>query len=894
VPLNPDIELQEHQKRVRQQAEQAAASGDPYRVLLNWGTGSGKSFGALGIADALGGPATIIGPAALRNTLKAESQRLLGHNNYPVYSYNAAARGKVPDAQTLIVDESQRLGSPSSAQARAVQDLASRAKNVVMMSATPVRNNPAEFAPLLSILKNQPISHEEFAKKYVGNEETKPGIIGRILGRPTLTRPALVNTDELKRQLAGHVDVFNPETPPVNVTNERINVEMPRRQAELYRGLIGKLPWVIRQKLKMHYPLTDSEMMKAKSFLSGARQSALSELPYQGRENPLKAFNRSGKLTTAYGEMQKTLADPRTKGIVYSNFIGAGLKPYAAALERDKIPHGIFHGGLSDQERKALVDKFNQDKLRVALVAPAGSEGISLKGVQNTQLLDEYWNAARNTQAKARGIRFDSHTHLPEDLRNVKVQQFAAKLPLTLKDKLLSRMGVNRDRSKETVDDYLEHMSQKKDELNNQLMDVLAQASRNKGAALIAHIGGVSGAGKTTVLSQLRKTYPTVITKDIDEFDEDAKKKLGLPYAIKGPLTDDVLSALTNEKQRLLSKFLSTNVKKPVVTGGIHFEQRGGGYALDLPATHKLMLDTSPLRGSWRAYHRARRSTEPNYTLGEIIRHWYENKHIQRDYKDMGYEIVPPQTVIARVGDALKTAATAVIVKGNPKFIANNPHADSFYKKLENLLSMSGYEVSTDPGEPLTEPAAADLWLGHSRGADRLRFAPAGTKTVAVGSSISGAINHPEDDVHTPFHQTGQLPPEAHYKLTPEMTTAIGSAIKRASITTQDIVIFQKLSQIVPTLGITENIIATPSGVYPDIVLLKDAKRYSDMGDYDKKTEILRNMMTKRPMDWTVDSHQPHTVGLTHRTGFKFHMPRKNVIDLMPTADPLHGLNLDV
>lgn len=483
MPIDPQFVLQPHQQRVRDEAEEAARTGTPYRKLLRWSPGSGKSFGALGIADALGAPATIIGPAALRQTLKGESTRLLGHNDYPVYSYSAAARGKVAPAETLVVDEAQALNSPTSARSRAVLDLIRQAKNVVLMSATPVKNRPEEFAPLMSALTGNQISHDEFAAKYVGTEKRRPGFVGRVLGRPTFERPAVVNREELKKLLSGKVDYYDTPTPPVPVEQKDVDAELRPRQADLYRGLFGKLPWATRQKLKWQYPLTDQEMISARSFLTGPRQATLSDLPYRHRQDPLKAFAASGKLTKAYQSMTETLKDPRAKGIVYSNFIDAGLRPYSAKLTAEGVPNAVFHGGLSDQERKDLVDRFNRGDIRTALIAPAGSEGISLRGAQKTQLLDEYWSNVRNTQAKARGIRYDSHTGLPDDLKNMTVERYAAKLPLRLKDKLLSRFGFDRERERETTDDYLRRMSERKDDLNRQLDEVLRESSQTKHAA---------------------------------------------------------------------------------------------------------------------------------------------------------------------------------------------------------------------------------------------------------------------------------------------------------------------------------------------------------------------------------------------------------------------------
>lgn len=123
---------------------------------------------------------------------------------------------------------------------------------------------------------------------------------------------------------------------------------------------------------------------------------------------------------------------------------------------------------------------------------------------------------------------------------------------------------------------------------------------------------------------------------------------------------------------------------------------------------------------------------------------------------------------------------TAVLITGNPRFIKGNKKADAFYDAIEAHLVKNGYKVTRDPGNDYTEPPKADLWVGHSRGAGRLRFAPSGTKTIAFGSSAEGAINHPNDDVNTPFHLTGGEPPAEHFEFTDAMKSAIeSSAVQR-------------------------------------------------------------------------------------------------------------------
>ena len=104
----------------------------------------------------------------------------------------------------------------------------------------------------------------------------------------------------------------------------------------------------------------------------------------------------------------------------------------------------------------------------------------------------------------------------------------------------------------------------------------------------------------------------------------------------------------------------------------------------------------------------------------------------------------------------------AIIIKGNPKYLNNpktKPRANAFYKEIADILRTKGYAVEFDPGEPYTQPhAGATVWIAHSRGIDRLRFAPKGVITIALKTMDYGKTyrNHDEHGAD----------PD-HYKLSP-------------------------------------------------------------------------------------------------------------------------------
>lgn len=119
---------------------------------------------------------------------------------------------------------------------------------------------------------------------------------------------------------------------------------------------------------------------------------------------------------------------------------------------------------------------------------------------------------------------------------------------------------------------------------------------------------------------------------------------------------------------------------------------------------------------------------------------------------------------------------SAVIIKGNPKFIDGNQKATDFYNNLQTYLESKGYEVTQDPGKAYTSPPKANVWIGHSRGVDRLRFAPEGTSTIRLGAI--GGINHPEDTQLNP----GDIPTDAHYVLTDDMLQQLDKALSPAPV----------------------------------------------------------------------------------------------------------------
>jgi len=475
--LKDDVQLQPHQQRIADEARK-----EPLRKLLLWGLGSGKTLGSLAAAESHGQPYTAVVPAALRGNYQQELSRFTdGRTPAEVLSYSQLALGRQPRyPDSLVFDEAHRLRNPEGRAAQAASALAQKARQVVLLSGTPLTNRPGDLAGLIGLLQKKSITPQQFEERYLAKKKVYPSLWQSwVHGMTPGEVEVPANLDELRAMLKGKVDYYQPEQSVVPVSREDVPVTMSDAQSLLYKSMWQKLPYITRWKLQRDFPLSSDELLKLQAFLSGPRQVSLSTYPYLAKKDPYKAYEQSPKLQKALELLQKKLhGDERAKALVFSNFIDAGLRPYASALERAGIPHGLFHGGLNDKERKRLVDDYNNGKLRVALIGPSGMEGLSFKGTQLLQQLDPHFHPVRPRQAEGRALRYDSHDSLPEELRHVHVQRFISRLPPGLTERLKSLLLWRDPQDAEASDDQLLRLSQQKEQVNQPFLELLRQAGQ--------------------------------------------------------------------------------------------------------------------------------------------------------------------------------------------------------------------------------------------------------------------------------------------------------------------------------------------------------------------------------------------------------------------------------
>jgi superfamily II DNA/RNA helicase len=186
-------------------------------------------------------------------------------------------------------------------------------------------------------------------------------------------------------------------------------------------------------------------------------------------------LENSPKIQRAIDELIKQRQqNPNHRAVIYSNYLDAGLKPYARALSQQNIPHAFFTGNINKSVRDQSVKDYNAGKMPVMLVSGAGAEGLDLKNTRLIQMLDPAYNNAKLDQVQGRGIRYKSHEELPEDQRHVHIQKFYSTKP----ESLLNRWGVGKPSM--AMDRYLQAHSDRKTQLMKQINEALQEAS-NRG-----------------------------------------------------------------------------------------------------------------------------------------------------------------------------------------------------------------------------------------------------------------------------------------------------------------------------------------------------------------------------------------------------------------------------
>lgn len=475
--------LKPHQERVLKKLDNTDG------VIVAHRVGAGKTLTSIAAAVRSGKPVEVITPASLTPNFEKEIKKhVQGQVDARIRSYEKATRDAergegIDPARFLILDEAHRLRNSGTATASALRSAAAKAHKRLLLTGTAVYNQPADIAPLANIAAGATVLPQDeaaFNKRFIRETEVSPGLLQRLRGVKPGVRKSLQNQKQLEDALRGRIDIYD-EAPAEDFprqVDERVRVPMSLKQKDVYEAVMGAAPLSMRLKIRAGLPPSKQEAANLNAFVTGTRQASLSPRPYDRKMTDEEEALHTPKIQEAAKRLSEMrAADKNFRGVVYSNYIDAGIRPYERALQRKGIPFETLTGSLSSKEKAQMVSNYNSGKTPVLIVSSSGTEGLDLKGTKLVQVLEPHWNESKIDQVIGRGVRYQSHAHLPEEERQVVVQRYLSTLPKTGFSRLL-----NLDPGKST-EEWIQDRADEKARLTSELREVFLRASGNEKSA---------------------------------------------------------------------------------------------------------------------------------------------------------------------------------------------------------------------------------------------------------------------------------------------------------------------------------------------------------------------------------------------------------------------------
>lgn len=251
----------------------------------------------------------------------------------------------------VVLDEAQRIKNEQSQTARAARSL--RRRRSWALTGTPLENRPEDLISIFSFID--------------------PGLID---GTPTLSQLRDVTQPHILRRLKEQV---LDQLPPKIIRDAHVDLSPAQRTT---------------------YDAAEQDgVLRLNELGDSITISNVFELVLRLKQicNFDPATQDSAKLDQLSNDMEEIAASGR-KALVFSQWVQT-LHRISARL-RDYKPLE-FHGGLSVQERNAVIEEFRANPERHALLLSygAGAVGLNLQFAQYVFLFDRWWNPAIEDQA---------------------------------------------------------------------------------------------------------------------------------------------------------------------------------------------------------------------------------------------------------------------------------------------------------------------------------------------------------------------------------------------------------------------------------------------------------------------------------------------------------------
>jgi SNF2 family DNA or RNA helicase len=436
-----NIVLQKHQHKVVDFMNDTKQKG----LVLYHSVGSGKTLTALAVARCLlqnrkVARVIVLVPVSVVSQWEDEVRKHMPaelHDSFSVHGHERWLRKQTSSDDLtsqlinslVIVDEAHKFrteakgGAGGGSQAKRLIALLFHCRKVLFLTATPIVNGFEDLRNMISIING----HEDWRSGYRQYARYKgmsgmSGMSERLQewSRCKFSSYSVRDGDENFPMTKVHVRPFH------------MSQEYYHKYSKIEANLLGELK---TSKSRRSQGIKFDSNKDMSIFLNGVR----------------RAVNVIDRMSPKLEWMlQKLIAMPKLRSVVYSNWMEAGIDVIVRILKSMNMKYCVISGKTTMKARGEYVKQYNGGTLNVIIISSAGSEGLDLKGTDQVFIMEPHWNHSRIKQIIGRAVRYKSHSHLPKEQQIVHVFHLLLLKPKGVHDKLKS------------ADDILYRMSEKK------------------------------------------------------------------------------------------------------------------------------------------------------------------------------------------------------------------------------------------------------------------------------------------------------------------------------------------------------------------------------------------------------------------------------------------------
>lgn len=303
-------------------------------------------------------------------------------------TYNLADEIERLGIKTLLVDEVQQIKNHNSQRARELSAIAGRIPNIIGLSGTPIKNNPAEFYSFLHMIRGDKYpTYAGFVRNHLAFSYNRRGKASKILG--------LAYPQEFQRET---------ETFITRKTREEVLPELPKISRQPMFVDLGDV-------VKKAYEKKLREF--AKSFNGmGGKMTIANRGHILGLMSELRHLTGYAKIDPCLDYCMDFLASTDTDRLLVfchhrdvAQILADKLTPVMAELDMS-APVNLV--GLDASVRERLKDEWLKTNSRVLILSTLAS-GEGLDGLQTVShqlvALEREWNPANEDQVVGRVCR---------------------------------------------------------------------------------------------------------------------------------------------------------------------------------------------------------------------------------------------------------------------------------------------------------------------------------------------------------------------------------------------------------------------------------------------------------------------------------------------------------